>query len=89
MRSDALGSSDTAPRNPITGIPGCCARAASGQAAAPPSAAMNSRRLMNSPQAKGGHTTISLDAAVLCITAKFGGQCLIWVIRVVAGQSRP
>ena len=34
-------------RNPITGIAGCCARAASGHAAAaPPSSAMNSRRLM-------------------------------------------
>jgi hypothetical protein len=29
--------------NPITGIAGCCARAASGQAAAPPSSVMNSR----------------------------------------------
>src|SRR5262249_26777153 len=34
-------------RNPITGIAGCCARAASGHAAAnPPSAASNSRRAM-------------------------------------------
>src|SRR5215467_15961255 len=34
-------------RNPITGIAGCCARAASGNAtAAPPSAASNSRRPM-------------------------------------------
>ena len=33
------------PRKPTTGIVGCCARAASGQAAtAPPSSAMNSRR---------------------------------------------
>ena len=33
-------------RNPITGIAGCCARAASGQAtAAPPRPAMNARRL--------------------------------------------
>ena len=33
-------------RNPITGIAGCCARAASGHAAAaPPSSVMNSRRL--------------------------------------------
>ena len=33
-----------APRNPITGIAGCCARAASGNAAAaPPSSVMNSR----------------------------------------------
>jgi hypothetical protein len=31
-------------RTPITGTAGCCARAASGQAAAPPSPAMNSRR---------------------------------------------
>jgi len=36
---------DTLPRNPTTGIAGCCARAASGHAAAaPPRSAMNSRR---------------------------------------------
>jgi hypothetical protein len=29
---------------PITGIAGCCARAASGHAAAPPSSVMKSRR---------------------------------------------
>jgi hypothetical protein len=33
-------------RNPITGIAGCCARAASGHAAAPPSVAKNFRRAM-------------------------------------------
>src|SRR5262245_27645540 len=34
-------------RYPITGIPGCCARAASGHAAAaPPSSDMNARRLV-------------------------------------------
>src|SRR5262245_17420311 len=33
------------PRNPTTGTAGCCARAASGHAAAPPSSVMNSRRL--------------------------------------------
>src|SRR5262245_47809777 len=33
-------------RNPTTGIAGCCARAASGQAAALPSATSNSRRPM-------------------------------------------
>jgi hypothetical protein len=33
-------------RNPITGIAGCCARAASGHAAAPPSVAKNFRRSM-------------------------------------------
>jgi hypothetical protein len=31
---------------PTTGIAGCCARAATGHAAAPPNAAMNSRRLV-------------------------------------------
>ena len=36
--------SDWALRYPITGIVGCCARAASGLAAALPSPAMNSRR---------------------------------------------
>src|SRR5262249_39764403 len=33
-------------RNPTTGIVGCCARAASGHVAAPPSSVMNERRLM-------------------------------------------
>ena len=41
-------------RKPITGIAGCCARAASGQAAAaPPSSVMNSRRLIRSPRRRG------------------------------------
>src|SRR5262249_30680618 len=39
-------SNDPALTNPITGIAVCCARAASGHAAAPPSAASNSRRPM-------------------------------------------
>jgi hypothetical protein len=42
----ANGPGDALLRNPITGIAGCCARAASGQATAPPRVAMNSRRLM-------------------------------------------
>jgi hypothetical protein len=33
-------------RNPTTGIAGCCARAASGHAAAPPSVTKNFRRSM-------------------------------------------
>ena len=45
----AFNSGEPGRRNPITGI-GCCARAASGIAAAPPSAAMNSRRLMFPPR---------------------------------------
>src|SRR6516225_8205086 len=42
----AFKSSDSLPRNPITGMAVGCARTATGQAAAPPSPAMNSRRLM-------------------------------------------
>jgi hypothetical protein len=37
------------PRTPITGMADCCARAASGQAAAPPMSVMNSRRLIRLP----------------------------------------
>src|SRR5262249_25087372 len=40
-------------RLPITGIPGCCARAVSGHAAAPPSSDMNARRLIRSPRRRG------------------------------------
>jgi len=35
-------------RNPIIGIAGCCARAVSGHAPAPPSSVMNSRRFIAS-----------------------------------------
>jgi hypothetical protein len=50
-------------RNPITGIAGCCARAASGQAAAAlPSSVMNSRRLKSdtAPPPQSVRRTISL-----------------------------
>jgi len=33
-------------RNPITGSAGCCARAAKGHVATPPSSVINSRRLL-------------------------------------------
>ena len=42
-------------------IVGCCARTASGQAAAPPRSVMNSRRLMDySPSVRGSQPTTSL-----------------------------
>src|SRR5262245_12911373 len=48
-------------RNPITGIAGCCARAASGHAAAvPPSSVMNVRRLIRSPRRRGRAATAAL-----------------------------
>ena len=40
-------------RNPTTGIAGCCARTTAGHAAAPPSAAINSRRLIRGPRRRG------------------------------------
>jgi type 1 fimbriae regulatory protein FimB/type 1 fimbriae regulatory protein FimE len=46
-RRFAIASDDLLSRNPITGIAGCCARAASGHAAAaPPRSVMNSRRFL-------------------------------------------
>ena len=44
------------PRNPITGIVACCARAASGHTVAPPMSVMNSRRLMGVPSQASGRT---------------------------------
>ena len=44
-RGDDAFSGDWPLRNPITGIVGCCARAVTGHAAAPPSNVMSSRRL--------------------------------------------
>ena len=50
------GVSDVLRRNPITGIVGCCARAANGQAAAvPPISVMNSRRFMSDPKLRKLH----------------------------------
>jgi hypothetical protein len=46
MQLEGAPSGDVLRRNPITGIAGCCARAASGQAAAPPRSVMNFRRLI-------------------------------------------
>ena len=45
----AVASADWELRNPITGTAGCCARATTGHAAAPPSPAMNSRRRIRHP----------------------------------------
>src|SRR6516225_9004922 len=48
-------------RNPTTGIAACCARAASGHAAAPPSSVMNSRRLLS-----------NMELPVPWVTARIG-----------------
>ena len=53
-RAARTRSAEAPLRNPITGIAGCCARAASGHAAAaPPSSVMNSRRFIRSPRRRG------------------------------------
>src|SRR5262249_4151614 len=55
MTMGADTASDVLRRNPITGIIGCCARAATGQAAAPPTSLMNSPRLIAAPDVRSGH----------------------------------
>jgi hypothetical protein len=49
-------------RKPTTGIAGCCARAASGHAVAPPSSVMNSRRfifaLIQSPRRRAAEIDV-------------------------------
>jgi hypothetical protein len=52
----AFGAIDVVPRNPITGIAGCCARAATGHAAAAlPSSVMNWRRLLTRSSRMSAH----------------------------------
>jgi hypothetical protein len=72
-------------RNPITGIAGCCARAAKGQAAALPSSAMKSRRLTGSPQSQPSRTDYSRSGP--CIAARSGNLCPRWVISAVSAMS--
>src|SRR5215468_4009066 len=58
---------DRVDMKPITGIAGCCARAASGHAVAPPSSDMKVRRLIGRPSSRlGPHITTPLrkNAAV-------------------------
>src|SRR5262245_5911297 len=47
---DADASREPGLTRPMTGTAGCCARAATGHAAAPPSSVMNSRRFIRSPR---------------------------------------
>ena len=76
----AEASADAARRNPTTGIAGCCARAASGQeTAAPPTTVMNSRRLMCFPQVEDRTLPRVETQMRLCVTAKFGRSCPLWV----------
>src|SRR5258708_5082163 len=67
-------------RNPITGIFGCCALAASGHpAAAPPSRVMNSRRLICAHLAEDHTLPHGPRKSRVVHHSKFGGQCRSWV----------
>src|SRR5258708_20592272 len=73
------------PRNPMRRIPSaCCALAASGHAAAPPSSVMNLRRFMGSPPQAGSRTLPYRCArTLLCSAARLLVEWQRW------GQSRP
>jgi hypothetical protein len=60
---DPVGAAVELPRKPIRGIfaADCCARAASGHAAAaPPSSVMNERRFIQSPRRRGRVASVAL-----------------------------
>src|SRR5262245_34846772 len=70
---------DKALRNPITGIAACCACAASGHAAAPPTSVMNSRRLIVAPRGQN-HAPHRLTVVRVLERGERGANCdqLFW-----------
>src|SRR5262249_24025510 len=80
----AEATADPGSRNPITGIAGCCACAASGHPATPLlRSAMNSRRLIGLSPGQGSQTKYirSYSGSGPCIAAKAGPSCPLWVNR--------
>src|SRR5262249_50315706 len=82
---------------PITGIAGCCARAASGHAAAaPPTSVMNSRRLIVAPRGSKPRTASSHSRPGLGTgrggrglrPIVLGWQCRLWVPRPASKPER-
>ena len=72
--------------SPTTGIAGCCAWPASGQARImPPSATLNSRRLTSFPSRQAPHHLIPRRLNDSCVLhhSKFHRRCPILVIRAV------
>src|SRR6516162_4395051 len=67
-------SSEVLFRNPTTGIAACCARAASGQAAALPSSVMNSQRLIVAPRGQN-HAPHRLTAVRVLERDERGANC--------------
>src|SRR5262249_23770422 len=77
-------------RNPTTGIAGCCARALSGHAtAAPPTAKMNSRRLMCCTQAKARNLPHHWSMVTLCNTGNLAGNVSVGSKAAVQGCPVP
>jgi hypothetical protein len=64
---EAVSSADLACRKPITGMFGCCAFAARGHPAAPPSSVMNSGRLTRSPRRRGRAAWLARHSRVVVI----------------------
>src|SRR5215831_5337440 len=80
-------SSDVLLRNPTTGSAGCCARAASGHAAAPPTSVMNSRRLIVAPRGQN-HARHRLTAVRVLERGEGDVNCdqLFWAGNVGSGS---
>src|SRR5262249_43517890 len=80
-------SSDVLLRNPITGIAGCCARAASGHTAAPATSVMNSRRLIVAPRGQN-HARHRLTAVRVLERGEGDVNCdqLFWAGNVGSGS---
>ena len=86
---------------PITGIAGCCARAASGQAAAEPTMPMKSRRRIAFPKAQTARLGFAITAGICdrrngletssCTAAILSRPCPLWVnnCRATCPASRP
>src|SRR5271169_5796060 len=67
-----LGASSVELINPITGIGSCCARAASGHTATPPSPAMKSRRrISHASEPLYGQQPTATTGTASCLGAKF------------------
>ena len=68
-------SADPPSTNPITGNADCCARAASGHAAAAvPTSVLNLRRLMGSSLSRRDHTVSHARTPALCLAAKLNAR---------------
>src|SRR5262249_28258926 len=75
-------------RNPMRQtLPDCCARAANGQAVAPPTSVMKLRRLMKHLSADNLPYHIVGTGDALCVTAKSDSECPLWVISGHRGRS--